>query len=122
MSDLLCRDCGGDVPSFISRKNCGSLCQRCINRYSILDSSKTVTLSPGLVVEYWVRSDGLTDVNVVDQSVDDRSPDGRQSWPEHEKTGALPPDIQARVRRAHCGRMTRSGKPCRNGPWCKYHR
>ena len=42
--------------------------------------------------------------------------------PAHENLGPLPDEFRVRILRNRCGRMTRSGKPCRNGPWCKYHR
>lgn len=89
--------------------------------HTILDAARTSPMSDRWEMHTLVDSAGgeylwLFDINLVDESCPGRT------WPAHENLGPLPDEFRVRILRNRCGRMTRSGKPCRNGPWCKYHR
>lgn len=71
----------------------------------------SVLIDPNGMIRFWV---GRSDDSKYEFEGD--------RWPEHEMTGPLPNEFKVRILRARCGRMTRSGKPCRNLPSCRYHR
>lgn len=88
---------------------------------AIGDDTRTYPMTDGFIVETFIEESGRETFWVVHGDLADEKFKGR-SFPHHEEVGKLPPKFAARVRRTRCGRTTRSGKPCRNGPWCKVHR
>lgn len=88
---------------------------------AIGDTTRTHQLTDGFVVETYIEESGSETLWIVHEDHADETFKGRD-FPLHEREGKLPDEFQVKVRRTRCGRMTRSGKPCRNGPWCKVHR
>ena len=89
--------------------------------FTILDTARTSPMDDRWEMHTLVGTAGgeflwLFDTNLADDSC------SRPPTPAHENLGPLPAEIRVRILRNRCGRLTRSGKPCRNGPWCKYHR
>lgn len=81
----------------------------------------TVSLGDGFHVTTGIDSDGDAHYWI--------GPDGEPEtattiggWPTHEMDGPLPVAMRAKIARAHCGRMTRSGKPCKNLATCRHHK
>ncbi|MGV6990863.1 hypothetical protein ACUY3U_05280 [Gordonia amicalis] len=89
--------------------------------YTILDDHRIYEMADGYFIHTLIGSEGGERLYVVD-SDDKDAPCMGLPIPAHEQLGKLPAEFVAKVRRTRCGRMTRSGKPCRNGPWCKVHR
>lgn len=84
---------------------------------SIEDLSRRVEIGDDTALETLIRSDG-TEILVFAVGP------GRYKAtliPAHEQIGALPSEVRAKIQRARCGRLTRSGKPCRNPSPCRYH-
>ncbi|MGB3699317.1 MAG: hypothetical protein WBA05_17960 [Gordonia sp. (in: high G+C Gram-positive bacteria)] len=103
-------------------------CTACLRREyddgegkSILDTREVHRLDGIHKLHTLVESTGDTVLWVVDTD-DLDTPCKAVDWPAHELTGPLPNDVHVRVLRSRCGHLTRAGHPCRNGPWCKYHR
>ncbi|MBM7278291.1 hypothetical protein JTZ10_11005 [Gordonia rubripertincta] len=119
-----CRHCG----QVFAVPNYWRCCPACLpaeyadgEDYTILDGARTVTVSDQWELHTLVGPQGRETLWLFDTTHDDDKCPGRAA-PPHEQLGKLPPEFAARARRTRCGRMTRSGKPCRNGPWCKVHR
>ncbi|KAF0967819.1 hypothetical protein [Gordonia sp. YY1] len=89
--------------------------------YTLHDHSRTESMGDNWELHTLIGSAGgevlwLYDTDRADEKCPGHTP------PAHENLGKLPTEFAVKVRRTRCGRMTRSGKPCRNGPWCKVHR
>ena len=89
--------------------------------YTIHDRATTEAMSDRWELHTLIDSNGGADLWLYDTDLKDEKCPGRTP-PAHENLGKLPAEFVVKVRRTRCGRMTRSGKPCRNGPWCKVHR
>ncbi|AZZ81682.1 hypothetical protein C5O27_11865 [Gordonia alkanivorans] len=89
--------------------------------YTILDDHRIFEMVDGYFIHTLIGSEGGELLYVVDGD-DKNAPCKGLPVPDHERLGKLPAKYTIKVLRAKCGRMTRSGKPCRNGPWCRVHR
>lgn len=88
---------------------------------AIGDTTRTHQMTDGFVVETYIEESGSETLWIVHEDHADETFKGRD-FPPHELRGKLPEEFAVKVRRARCGRMTRSGKPCRNLANCRYHR
>ncbi|WP_454162868.1 hypothetical protein [Gordonia iterans] len=117
-----CRWCG----STYAADNYWRTCPDCLPReyadgenHSIEDTARRCQLDDRTALKTLVNSDGFELLVLAS------GPGGYKATttPVHEDLGPLPDEIRAKIRRTRCGRMTSSGKPCRNiqSP-CRYHR
>ncbi len=89
--------------------------------HTILDTARTQAMSDRWEIHTLIGTRGGQTLWLFDTSHEDDACPGHTP-PAHENLGRLPAEFAVKVRRTRCGRMTKSGKPCRNGPWCKVHR
>ncbi|MBR7194085.1 hypothetical protein [Gordonia sp. SCSIO 19800] len=119
-----CRHCGQvfDTPNY------WRCCPKCLpieyadgEDHTILDESRTEAMDNRWELHTLIGTRGSQRLWLFDTDHDDDRCPG-YTTPAHENLGKLPVEFQVKVRRARCGRMTRSGRPCRNLANCRYHR